>query len=130
MEHLQHFGLSQDPFSNEPDLRVYFDSVSHREAQRRVERGLRQHKGLTLLVGESGMGKTLLARRILDALEEEVFEATLLVMHPGAADATGILQRLARRSAAKSPRSIAPSCSVRSTNTSQSCVKMADTPYS
>jgi len=97
VEHLQHFGLTQDPFSNEPDLRVYFDSVSHREAQRRVERGLRQHKGLTLLTADSGMGKTLLARRILDALEEEVFEATLLVMHPGAADATGILQRLARQ---------------------------------
>ncbi len=103
MEHLQHFGLSQDPFSNEPDLRVYFDSVSHREAQRRVERGLRQRKGLTLLVGESGMGKTLLARRILDALEEEVFEATLLVMHPGAADATGILQRLARQIGCEQP---------------------------
>ena len=103
MEHLQHFGLIQDPFSNEPDLRVYFDSASHREAQRRVERGLRQHKGLTLLTGESGMGKTLLARRILDALEEEVFEATLLVMHPGAADATGILQRLARQIGCEEP---------------------------
>jgi general secretion pathway protein A len=97
LEHLHHFGLSQDPFSNEPDLRVYFESASHRDAQLRVERGLRQHKGLTLLTGEGGMGKTLLARRVLDALEEEVFEATLLVMLPGAADATGILQRFARQ---------------------------------
>ena len=97
MEHLHHFGLNQDPFSNEPDLRVYFESASHRDAQRRVERGLRQHKGLTLLTGDGGMGKTLLARRVLEALEEEVFEATLLVMLPGAADATGILQRFARQ---------------------------------
>ncbi len=97
MEHLQHFGLTQDPFSNEPDLRFYFESDSHRDAQRRVERGLRQRKGLTLLTGDGGMGKTLLARRMLEALEEEVFEATLLVMLPGAADATGILQRFARQ---------------------------------
>jgi type II secretory pathway predicted ATPase ExeA len=97
LEHLHHFGLNQDPFSNEPDLRVYFESASHRDAQRRVERGLRQHKGLTLLTGDGGMGKTLLARRVLEALEEEVFEATLLVMLPGAADATGILQRFARQ---------------------------------
>lgn len=103
MEHLQHFGLGQDPFSNEPDLRVYFDSASHRAAQRRVERGLRQQKGLTLLTGEGGMGKTLLARRILDSLEEEIFEATLLVMHPGAADATGILQRFARQIGCEEP---------------------------
>ena len=96
MEHLQHFGLTQDPFSNDPDLRFFFESGSHRDAQCRVERGLRQHKGLTLLTGDGGMGKTLLARRILEALEEEVFEASLLVILPGAADATGILQRFAR----------------------------------
>ncbi|MBK7947708.1 MAG: AAA family ATPase [Deltaproteobacteria bacterium] len=103
MEHLQHFGLSQDPFSNESDLRLYFDSPSHRDAQRRVERGLRQHKGLTLLTGEGGMGKTLLARRMLDGLEEEIFEATLLVMLPGAADAMGIFQRFARQLGADEP---------------------------
>ena len=103
MEHLQHFGLMQDPFSNEPDLRFYFESASHRDAQRRVERGLRQRKGLTLLTGDGGMGKTMLARRILDGLEEEVFEATLLVMLPGAADATGILQRFARQLGAEAP---------------------------
>lgn len=103
MEHLQHFGLSQDPFSNESDLRLYFESPSHRDAQRRVERGLRQHKGLTLLTGEGGMGKTLLARRILDGLEEELFEATLLVMLPGAADAMGIFQRFARQLGAEEP---------------------------
>lgn len=103
MEHLHHFGLSQDPFSNEPDLRFFFESGFHRDAQRRVERGLRQHKGLTLLTGEGGMGKTLLARRVLEALEEEVFEATLLVMLPGAADATGILQRFARQIGCEAP---------------------------
>lgn len=103
MEHLQHFGLTQDPFSNESDLRLYFESPTHRDAQRRVERGLRQHKGLTLLTGEGGMGKTLLARRILDGLEEEIFESTLLVMLPGAADATGIFQRFARQLGADEP---------------------------
>ncbi len=103
MEHLQHFGLGQDPFTNEPDLRFFFESASHRDAQRRVERGLRQHKGLTLLTGEGGMGKTLLARRILESLEEELFEATLLVMLPGAADANGILQRFARQLGTEDP---------------------------
>jgi type II secretory pathway predicted ATPase ExeA len=105
VEHLQHFGLSQDPFSNEPDMRFYFESESHRDAQRRVERGLRQRKGLTLLTGDGGMGKTLLARRILESLEEEIFDATLLVMLPGATDATGILQRFARQLGAEEPAS-------------------------
>ncbi len=103
MEHLQHFGLTRDPFSNEPDLRFYFESGSHHDAQRRVERGLRQHKGLTILTGDGGMGKTLLSRRILAALEEEIFESTLLMMLPGAADAASILQRFARQIGAEEP---------------------------
>ncbi len=97
MEHLLHFGLRRDPFQNEPDLRFYFDSASHRDAQRRVERALRQSKGLSLLCGESGTGKTLLARRILEGLEEEIFEASLMVMMRGTAGAASLLRRFAKQ---------------------------------
>jgi general secretion pathway protein A len=97
VEHLHHFNLSQDPFQNEPDLRFYVDSAYHRDAQLRMERGLRQCKGLCVLTGEGGTGKTLLARRILDNLEEEMFDANLMVMLAGAADATAVLGRFARQ---------------------------------
>ena len=82
MEHLQHFGMLYDPFGNDPDLRFYFDSACHRDATMRVERGLRQNKGLTVLTGLAGTGKTLLTRRLFEALEEEIFDATLLVLLP------------------------------------------------
>jgi type II secretory pathway predicted ATPase ExeA len=62
-----------------------------------MERGLRQSKGLCVLTGEGGTGKTLLARRILDSLEEEMFDANLMVMLAGAADATSVLLRFARQ---------------------------------
>ena len=97
MEHLHHFNLNQDPFQNEPDLRFYVDSAFHRDCQLRMERGLRQCKGLCVLTGEGGTGKTLLARRILDSLEEEMFDANLMVMLAGAADATSVLMRFARQ---------------------------------
>lgn len=103
MEHLQHFDLRQDPFQIEPDLRVYFDSPSHHDAQRRVERGLRQSKGLTVMTGEDGTGKTLLARRILNELEEEIFDANMMVMMPGAVAAEHVLQRFARQLGAEGP---------------------------
>ena len=103
MEHLHHFRLSQDPFQNEPDLRFYFDSATHREAQLRVERGLRQNKGLTVLSGAGGTGKTLLARRILEALEEDLFEASLMVMLPGATAADAVLARFARQIGVEEP---------------------------
>ncbi|MBW2420254.1 MAG: AAA family ATPase [Deltaproteobacteria bacterium] len=103
MEHLQHFGLTQDPFQNESDLRFYFESASHREPERRVERGLRQNKGLTVVTGEGGSGKTLLSRRIFESLEEEIFEATLMVMLPGATDAHDVLSRFARQMGVEEP---------------------------
>ncbi len=103
MEHLQHFGLSQDPFSNEPDLRFYFDSACHRDASMRVERGLRQSKGLTVLTGAPGTGKSLIARRLLEALEDELFEVALMVMLPGATDAHTILGRFARQLGVEEP---------------------------
>ena len=96
MEHLHHFDLRQDPFQNEPDLRFYFDSVSHMAPQRRIERGLRQNKGLCVLTGEGGTGKSLLTRRLLERLEEEVFDAQLMLMMPGATDADSVLNRYAR----------------------------------
>lgn len=97
MEHLQHFGLNQDPFRNEPDLRFFFESACHVDAMRRIDRAVRQSKGLTLLEGGSGAGKTLLTRRLYENLEEEVFEAVLMVMLPGAADAQSVLSRFAKQ---------------------------------
>jgi type II secretory pathway predicted ATPase ExeA len=105
LEHLQHFGLTQDPFSNEPDLRFYFDSACHKEALLRVERGLRQNKGLTILCGQAGTGKTLLARRVYESLEEEIFEPSLMVMLPGAADAQSLLVRFAKQLGVEEPAS-------------------------
>jgi len=103
VEHFQHFGLSQDPFSNEPDLRFYFDSASHKETLLRLDRSLRQGKGLTMLTGEPGTGKTLIARRLFENLEEEVFEVSLMVMLPGATDAQSVLSRFAKQLGAEDP---------------------------
>ena len=103
MEHLQHFDLNVDPFRNEPDMRFYFESAFHRDCQLRLERGLRQSKGLCVLTGAGGTGKTLLARRILDSLEEEIFDVNLMVILAGAADASSVLMRFARQLGVKEP---------------------------
>ena len=52
MEHLHHFGLSEDPFRNEPRMRDFFETEVSRAALARLERGLRQSRGLLVLVGD------------------------------------------------------------------------------
>jgi type II secretory pathway predicted ATPase ExeA len=96
VEHLHHFGLSEDPFRNEPRLCGFFEPVSTRNALARLERGLRQTRGLVVFTGAVGSGKTMLVRRLLESLEEEVFEASMLVVLSGGADACWILTRFAK----------------------------------
>ncbi len=103
MEHLQHFGLSEDPFQNEPRLRDFQELEPHRIAIRRLERGLRQRRGLLVLTGELGAGKTMVVRRLLESLEEEVFEASMLVVLNGAADTNWMLTRFAKQLGIEEP---------------------------
>jgi type II secretory pathway predicted ATPase ExeA len=103
VEHLHHFQLSGDPFRNEPLLRSYFESQPHQGALQRLERAVRQGKGLCVLTGETGSGKTMVVRRLLECLEEEVFEASMMVVLDGAADASWMLKRFARQLGLEDP---------------------------
>jgi len=103
VEHLEHFGLSRDPFSNDPQLSVYFASAEHASAERRLRRGVTQQKGLCLLTGPAGAGKSMVVRHLLESLEEEVYEACLLVPVPGVADVTWVLSRFAAHLGVEEP---------------------------
>ncbi len=80
MEHLAFFNLAQDPFRNDPELDLFFRGTPQRSASRRLVRLARQGKELSLLVGESGVGKTTLLRSFFEELEPEAFEPALLVV--------------------------------------------------
>jgi type II secretory pathway predicted ATPase ExeA len=62
VEHLSTFGLTRDPFANEPQLDLFFESQSVREAATRLRRAAQQGKGLVVLTGAGGLGKTMLVR--------------------------------------------------------------------
>jgi type II secretory pathway predicted ATPase ExeA len=103
MEHLQHFGLADDPFRNEPRLELFLETAPHRDALRRLDRGVRQSKSLCVLIGDVGSGKTMVARRLLEDLEEEVFDASMLVVLKGSADSFWMLTRFARQLEVEEP---------------------------
>ena len=105
MEHLRHFGLADDPFRNEPQSGVYLQTREHGEALLRLDRGVRQSKGFTLLLGEAGSGKTTIVRQLFDKLEEEVFEASMIVVLSETADADWTLRRYAMLLGVEEPAS-------------------------
>jgi general secretion pathway protein A len=62
------FGLSNDPFRLAPDPSFLFLTDQHREALSGLTLALLQRKGLVVLTGEAGTGKTTLLSRILHFL--------------------------------------------------------------
>jgi general secretion pathway protein A len=56
-----------------------------------------------VLTAPGGLGKTMLVRHLLDGLEEELFEACLLVPVPGVSDGAWVIDRLARQLGIEAP---------------------------
>lgn len=80
MEYLKHFGIDDDPFCNEPLESFQLALSPQTDALGRLERGVRQGRRLVLLVGGVGCGKTTVARRLYDELEEDRFAASMTVV--------------------------------------------------
>jgi type II secretory pathway predicted ATPase ExeA len=72
------YGLRERPFDLVPNPRFLFLTPRQREALSNLRYGLTVPRGLTLLVGEAGTGKTTLVQAMLSALNHERVECVLL----------------------------------------------------
>ena len=59
------FGLSERPFDLAPNPRFLLPTATHKEALANLEYGLTGRKGLTLMIGEAGSGKTTVIQAAL-----------------------------------------------------------------
>lgn len=103
MNFIEYFEMSQEPFSNAPVSRFYYNSAQHAEALTRLTYAVDSMKGLAVLVGQIGAGKTTLARRMLDALPEDKYEAALLVIIHSGITANWLLRRIALQLGVQNP---------------------------
>jgi len=65
----QHFGLTDAPFRLTPDTSFFYPGSSHQEALNVLLLALADGEGFIKIVGEVGLGKTMLCRALLAALE-------------------------------------------------------------
>jgi general secretion pathway protein A len=72
------FGLRENPFKINPDPRFLFVTDEARATSEELAYAIRTRKGLVLLTGEVGTGKTMLIRRLLDWLAEQKMPTALI----------------------------------------------------
>ena len=96
MSYLDFYGLQIEPFSNAPNERFYYNSAQHARALTRIMYVAETMKGLAIVVGDIGTGKTTLARKVLDSLPSEAYESALLVILHSEISQEWLLKRIAQ----------------------------------
>jgi general secretion pathway protein A len=95
MSYLDFYHLQLEPFSNAPNERFYYNSAQHARALTRMMYVAETMKGLAVVVGDIGTGKTTLARKMLDNLPEEAYESALLVILHSEITSEWLLKKIA-----------------------------------
>jgi type II secretory pathway predicted ATPase ExeA len=86
------FGFKKTPFADNPDAKQLFASHAWQQVKTRLE-FLAQHRGVGLLTGEVGSGKSTAARAFTSALPANQYK--ILYVHFSAGSALDLLRQIA-----------------------------------
>ena len=91
MDYFNILNLKKEPFSNSPDPKFFFQSRQHLDCLQKLELALRLRRGLNIIIGDVGTGKTTLCRQLIArfALNEEI--KTHLILDPFFSDTSEFL---------------------------------------
>ncbi len=87
----QFYGLKERPFNVTSDPEFFFFSRKHKEALAHLAYGTTQRKGIMVITGEIGTGKTTLSRFFLNKMDKNV--RTAFILNPSLSD-TQLLQAI------------------------------------
>lgn len=74
MSYYQYFGLNEEPFSTSPDPGYFWLSESHRAALLKLQVAIKLKRGLSVVMGDVGTGKTTLSRTLYQQLKDPEIE--------------------------------------------------------
>ena len=67
MSYYRVLGLDREPFSTSPDPAFFYESKHHKAALAKLMIELRLRRGLSVVIGDVGTGKTTLGRKLIQA---------------------------------------------------------------
>lgn len=99
MEYFKILNLQKEPFSNSPEPDFFFQSDQHLACLQKLELAIRLRRGLNVVIGDVGLGKTTLCRQIILKIsrseEDREQIETHLIMDPSFSNAREFLSTVA-----------------------------------
>lgn len=97
-------GLRQEPFSNSPDPDLLYHSPATNRCLHELEIAVRLHRGLNVVFGQVGTGKTTICRALLRQLHDDPHIQTFLILDPGYATQLDFVSALSSTLGVSPPR--------------------------
>ena len=82
MDYYKILKLTKEPFSNSPDPSFFYQSRQHLACLQKLELALRLRRGLNVIIGDVGTGKTTLCRQLIRKFGESDEIETHLILDP------------------------------------------------
>lgn len=95
MSYYKLLGMEKEPFSTSPDPAFFFLSREHKAAICRLQIAIKLKRGLSVIIGDVGTGKTTLSRKLAQLLSREEDVIFRMILNPYFRSEAQFLGRLA-----------------------------------
>ena len=103
MDYFSILNLKREPFSNSPDPDYFYHSRQHLDCLQKLELSLHLRRGLNVIIGEVGTGKTTLCRQLIRRFSQRKEVETHLILDPLFKDGADFLSAVAQLLSGKRP---------------------------
>jgi len=97
MSYYKLLGLEKEPFSTSPDPAFFYQSKEHKSALYRLRNAIELRRGLSVVLGDVGTGKTTLSRKLVQFLSAEPNLIVAVILNPIYESEEQFLAELAER---------------------------------
>jgi general secretion pathway protein A len=97
MSYYKLLGLEKEPFSTSPDPAFFYQSKEHKSALYRLRNAIELRRGLSVVLGDVGTGKTTLSRKLVQFLSAEQNHIVAVMLNPIYESEQQFLTELAER---------------------------------